>query len=212
MDKVKQWYEGRIERGELNLDGWHAEHSQKIRWKATIDLIRHFTGRTRMLKVVDFGCGTGSFFFQFCGRMDAYIGIEMRDAAREKALEWSKINERMTIMAEVPKEYTKKVDVVVSNAVHGFWEQDPIADLLDVKKAFDPSLYVIDLFSKLRPYEPPEGMDGYRPFDPWQFTDKAIKRLGCARWVLDHSRMPHVFTVAMATGKTEWEEKENESV
>jgi SAM-dependent methyltransferase len=212
VDKVKKWYEDRIEKGELNLDGWHAQHSQKIRWLATIDMIRHFTGRTRSLKLVDFGCGTGSFFFQFCGRLTEYIGIEIRDDAREKALEWSRINERMTILEKVPKKYTRKVDVFVSNAAHGFWEQDPIKDMLAVKKAFEPDLYVIDLFSKLRPHEPPEGMDGYRPFDPWQFTHKAMKRLGCTRWMLDHSRMPHVFTAAMATGKTEWEEEEDESI
>lgn len=218
MDKIKQWYADRVSRGELSIDGWSRDFSQELRWRANLQLMRMLTesnpsyatyaSKSGKLNVVDFGCGTGSFFFWHNLIFDKYVGIEMREDAFE-ALERNAASQpkRMQAFREIPKERVPgNWNVLICNAAYGFAEQDPVADMCALDKAFDPDVYLIDFFSTQRPYEP--DMDGYRAFHPWSVCNELMRMLKIRRFVIDHAKMPHVFTVGLSKLPTPWEVEE----
>ena len=112
---------------------------------------------------------------------------------------------------EIPDQFIVQTDVVVSNAAYGFKEQDPFSDLLQLQKVFKPLVIIVDFFSELRPYEPDDA-EGYLAFHPHVMTEKLCEALGTHRFILDHSGMPHAFTLGLGFTETPWEKHENESV
>jgi SAM-dependent methyltransferase len=190
-------------------------YSQRLRWEANLFMINRLLSPVGELDVVDFGCGTGGFYFhlQGKGRLRKYIGIEIRPDARAEAHKFSKIHRDMNILSDTPEKEWFPVDAIVANAVYGFPEQNPLADLVQLKKVFPPRVLVVDFFSTLRPYEP-EDPDGYFAFDPFKMVKKLRRLLSPSKFILDHSYMPHAFTVGLGFTDTDWgkEEKRAKSV
>lgn len=216
MRNVKKWYAERIDRGELNLSGWSRDFSQKLRWETNLRMMEAFLGWLETkgpLAVVDFGCGTGGFLHFLMSnhvKVSKYYGIEMREdalSALKLASAKMKLGNVIAAMNEIPEEFVVQTDVLVCNAAYGFKEQSPHRDLTKLKEVFKPRVMVVDFFSELRPYEP-ELDSGYLAYHPHVLTEKLCSILGTTRFILDHSMMPHAFTLGLGFDATPWSKEE----
>jgi len=206
MKAVRQWYRKRIARGELTLSGWSRRHSQLLRFEANRIYMERFLPQGKW-SVADFWCGTADFRLFMGSRISTYCGIEMRRDARDFAKAFYQNTPGTLILQEVPETSPfGDADVLVANAVYGFDCQDPVSDFKALATVFKPRLVIADFFSRLRDCEP--GVDGYRPFDPAALADEMRRAIGWKRFVVDHSFMPHVFTLVLIKGETPWEKKE----
>jgi hypothetical protein len=207
LDSIRSWYEEKIRRGELDLSGWRLSLSRELRWDATFSQIHNLYGPCHLLaeklKVVDFGCGTAGMYFSMSSWISEYIGIEIRDDAYREALRWAGLDPHIEVLRDIPDYFYRKMDVVVSNAVHGLPGQDPIADFKALDRAFRPRMIVADFYCSRHP--PSLGFEGGKAYDPFEMTENMVTNLGFNSFSLDHTRMPHVFTVAVVRGRTAWE-------
>jgi len=215
MESIKRWYSERIVRGELTLDGWSREYSQKLRWEVNLRMMEALLETSKKdlpLSVVDFGCGTGGFYHFLVERgvpIAKYYGIEIREDALHVLKSTAarlKIGNVITAFGSAPAEFTDFTDVAVCNAAFGFEQQNPIYDLKSVVNAFKPSVLIADFFSNLRPYEP--GIDGYLAFNPCLLLMQFCTLFETKRFILDHSSMPHAFTIGLGFAPTPWEVEE----
>jgi len=211
---VLDWYDNRIDKGELSTSGWSRAYSQKLRFRKNVQIYRSFVkeGMFGMQKVVDFGCGTADFlkFLTKGGYLsvEEYVGIEIRSEARREA-EIALYDEKKTnghITSEIPDGWHMEMDLVVANAAYGFDNQNPVRDITKLVSVFKPKVIIVDFFSEMRPYEP--NMDGYRAFDPFDLTRLLCNRLHSTRFILDHEAMPHAFTIGVGFDPTPWQEEE----
>lgn len=95
-------------------------------------------------------------------------------------------------------------NVVVCNAAYGFKGQDPFSDFGNLNICYTPEMFVVDFFSPHRPYEP-KG-DGYVTWPPEVTAKGLMKVTGFRRWIVDHSFMPHAYTIVLIRGEFPWQE------
>lgn len=220
---IQQWYNRRIAAGELNSAGWSRKHSQLLRFLGNMWMFDAPPGALRIKSVADLGCGTGDFLM-FCHRirrgllkpkLSRYIGIDIREDALHAAKERAEAliddpeTPHMVFARSIEEAPALTVDALVCNAAYGFDCQDPVSDIASACKKFRPQIVVADFFSDLRPYEPTES-EGYFSYHPWELTRELRRVTGCSRFTIDHSIMPHVFTVGLFFGRTPWEAYEND--
>ena len=198
MERMKKWYSDRIERGEMSLNGWTTRHSQKVRFAATMRML--LMEYEPPMNIVDFGCGTASFYGYARMALGNYLGIEIREEARRQARKiLTAVAKNTPVDVSVRKSLISKnwsVDAVIANGNFGFEQQDLIKELDFLVAVYDPKAIIVDLFSELRPYEPSDTI-GYKAYNPHTLLPVLVKHFPFKRWAVDHSYLSHVFTFGL---------------
>ena len=195
-ENMIEWYNNRIEQGEMSLSGWTSRKSQTLRFDATLRMIKSEFHDSLPVNVVDYGCGTAAFYFYGDRKyINRYIGIEIRSEAREQA---SRAIGPEALIIDKPSEPPDgfSVDAIVANGNFGFAEQDIVSELKSLADIYAPRAMIVDVFSTFRPYEPEDPV-GYVAYNPYTLISRLRKGIDFRRWSLDHSYLGHVFTFGL---------------